>query len=132
PISAPLRAAPAVTAPGPLTRLGGALMCAEALQAMHEAPRRAGVIDELQDAARRVIARHTGAEAGLVTSGAFGALVLAAGASIAGLDVRRMNRMPHYGYENGCEIVICRHHRNSYDKAFDVAGARLVEVGLLD
>jgi D-glucosaminate-6-phosphate ammonia-lyase len=40
--------------------------------------------------------------------------------------------MPHYGYEQGCEIVICRHHRNSYDKAFEVAGARLVEVGLLD
>ena len=123
---------PVVNAAGTLTRLGGTLMCAEALQAMHEAARSAVVIDELQEAASRVIARHTGAEAGLVTSGAFGALVLAAGASIAGLDVRRMNRMPHYGYENGCEIVICRHHRNSYDKAFDVAGARLVEVGLLD
>ena len=43
-----------------------------------------------------------------------------------------MNRMPRYAYEAGCEVVICRHHRNSYDKAFEVAGARLVEVGLLD
>ncbi len=123
---------PVVNAAGTLTRLGGTMMCAEAVEAMQEAARSAVVIDELQEAASRVIARHTGAEAGLVTSGAFGALALAAGACIAGLDVRRMNRMPHYGYEQGCEIVICRHHRNSYDKAFEVAGARLVEVGLLD
>src|SRR2546430_9688591 len=123
---------PVVNAAGTLTRLGGTMMCAEAVEAMQEVARSAVVIDELQEAASRVIARHTGAEAGLVTSAAFGALALAAGACIAGLDVRRMNRMPHYGYEQGCEIVICRHHRNSYDKAFEVAGARLVEVGLLD
>jgi L-seryl-tRNA(Ser) seleniumtransferase len=123
---------PVVNAAGTLTRLGGTLMCPEALQAMREAARSAVAIDDLQEAASRVIAAHTGAEAGLVTSGAFGALALAAGACIAGLDVRRMNRMPHYGYEQGSEIVICRHHRNSYDKAFEVAGARLVEVGFLD
>jgi len=123
---------PVVNAAGTLTRLGGTLMCAEAVQAMNEAAGSAVAIDELQEAASRVIARHTGAEAGLVTSGAFGALVLATGACIAGLDVPRMNRMPRYAYEAGCEVVICRHHRNSYDKAFEVAGARLVEVGLLD
>jgi L-seryl-tRNA(Ser) seleniumtransferase len=123
---------PVVNAAGTLTRLGGTLMCPEALEAMREAARSAVAIDELQEAASRVIAGHTGAEAGLVTAGAFGALALAAGACITGLDVRRMNRMPHYAYEQGCEIVICRHHRNSYDKAFEVAGARLTEVGLLD
>jgi D-glucosaminate-6-phosphate ammonia-lyase len=123
---------PVVNAAGTLTRLGGTLMCAEAVQAMTEAARSAVAIDELQEAASRIIAHHTGAEAGLVTSGAFGALALAAGACVAGLDVPRMNRMPRYAYEAGCEMVICRHHRNSYDKAFEVAGTRLVEVGLLD
>jgi L-seryl-tRNA(Ser) seleniumtransferase len=123
---------PVINAAGTLTRLGGTLMCAEAVQAMNEAAVSAVAIEELQEAASRVIARHTGAEAGLVTSGAFGALVLAAGACIAGLDVPRMNRMPRYAYEAGCEVVICRHHRNSYDWALEVAGARLVEVGLLD
>jgi L-seryl-tRNA(Ser) seleniumtransferase len=123
---------PVINAAGTLTRLGGTLMCAEAVQAMNEAAGSSVAIEELQEAASRVIARHTGAEAGLVTSGAFGALVLAAGACIAGLDVPRMNRMPRYAYEAGCEVVICRHHRNSYDKAFEVAGARLVEVGFLD
>jgi seryl-tRNA(Sec) selenium transferase len=123
---------PVINAAGTLTRLGGTLMCPEALEAMREAAQSAVAIEELQQAASRVIAGHTGAEAGLVTSGAFGALALAAGACIAGLDVRKINRMPHLGWEQGAEIVICRHHRNSYDKAFEVAGARLVDVGFLD
>lgn len=123
---------PVINAAGTLTRLGGTLMCPEALEAMREAAQSAVAIEELQQAASRVIAGHTGAEAGLVTSGAFGALALATGACIAGLDVRRINRMPHHGWEQGSEVVICRHHRNSYDKAFEVAGARLVDVGFLD
>ncbi len=123
---------PVVNAVGTQTRLGGTIMCPEAVEAMVEASRADVAIEDLQAAASRVIARHTGAEAGLVTSGAFAALALGTGACITGLDVARMNRMPRHAYEAGCEVVICRHHRNSYDKAFEVPGARLVEVGLLD
>ncbi|MGH7277720.1 MAG: aminotransferase class V-fold PLP-dependent enzyme [Candidatus Rokuibacteriota bacterium] len=123
---------PVINAVGTQTRLGGTIMCPEAVQAMVEASRIDVAIEELQAAASRVIGRHTGAEAGLVTSGAFAALALATGACITRLDVARMNRMPRYAYEAGCEVIICRHHRNSYDKAFEVAGARLVDVGLLD
>jgi L-seryl-tRNA(Ser) seleniumtransferase len=121
-----------INAVGTQTRLGGTIMCPEAVQAMVEAARADVAIDDLQEAAGRVIARHTGAEAGLVTSGAFAALALAASACITRLDVAAMNRMPRHAHEAGCEILICRHHRNSYDKAMEVAGARLVEVGLLD
>ena len=117
---------------GTSTRLGGSLMCPEALTAMVEASQRSVRIEELQAAASRIIAEHTGAEAGFVTTGAFAALALATGASIARLDVRRMNRMPRWAYEQQCEVVIARHHRNTYDKAFEVAGARLVEVGVMD
>jgi L-seryl-tRNA(Ser) seleniumtransferase len=127
-----LGVSPLINAVGTQTRLGGTIMCPEAIQAMLEASRADVAIEGLQDAASRVIARHTGAEAGLVTAGAFAALALAAGACITRLDVARMNRMPRHATDAGCEILICRHHRNSYDKAFEVAGARLVDVGLLD
>ena len=123
---------PVINAVGTQTRLGGTIMCPEAVQAMVEASRVDVAIEELQAAASRVLAKHTGAEAGLITSGAFAALALAAGACVTRLDVRRMARMPRYAWEAGCEVVICRHHRNSYDKAFEVAGVRLVDVGLLD
>ena len=50
-----LRVQPVVNAAGTLTRLGGTLMCPEALEAMREAARSAVAIDELQEAASRVI-----------------------------------------------------------------------------
>lgn len=45
-------------------------------------------------AAGNIIARHTGAEAGLVTSGAAGGLILQASAVIAGNDPAKMKRLP--------------------------------------
>ena len=49
---------------------------------------------ELQAGACRVIARVTGAQAGIVTSGASAAMLLGAAACLAGLDPARMNRLP--------------------------------------
>ena len=58
-------------------------------------------------AAGNIIARHTGAEAGLVTSGAAGGLILQASAVIAGNDPAKMKRLPDtQGLRN--EIII--HH----------------------
>ena len=61
-----------INAAGLLTRLGGSLMPAEVLDAMTEAAGSFVDMAELQAAASAVIARHTGAEAGLVTSGGRG------------------------------------------------------------
>jgi L-seryl-tRNA(Ser) seleniumtransferase len=74
---------------GLLTRLGGSLMPPEVLDAMREAA--GGFVDiaELQACASAVIAKHSGAEAGLVTTGAAAALTLATAACLTGLDQRR-------------------------------------------
>src|SRR5439155_25893730 len=79
-------------------------------------------------AAGRAIASATGAETGIVTSGASAALTLAAAACLAGLNVSRMNQLPDTtGMPR--EIVVHRSHRNDYDHALRAAGARFVEVG---
>ncbi len=117
-----------INAAGTLTRLGGSLMDEPVLEAMREAARSSVDIGELQSAASQAIARATGAEAGLVTSGASAGLTLAAAACLAGLDVARMARLPDTrGMPN--EILIARTHRNAYDHAFRAAGATLVDVG---
>src|SRR5688572_32315148 len=67
-----------INAAGTLTRLGGALMDEEILAAMAAAARASVDIGELQAAASRVIARVTGAQAGIVTTGAAAGLTLAA------------------------------------------------------
>ena len=72
-----------INAAGTLTRLGGSLMAAEVLDAMHEAASHSVDIAELQTAASARIAQATGAQAGIVTSGASAALTLATAACLA-------------------------------------------------
>ncbi len=120
-----------INAVGLATRLGGSLMSPEVLQAMIEAAQAFVDIAELQARASAVIGECTGAEAGLVTSGAAAALTLATAACLTGLDVVRMERLPDTeGMPN--EVIMCRTHRTAYDHAIRAAGARIREVGFND
>ena len=122
---------PLINAAGTKTRLGGANMAPEVLQAMTEAAADAVDMAALQAAASRVIAGITGAEAGYVTSGAAAGLTLGAAACITGLDPAKIDRLPQTDNLPN-EIIIFRSHRNSYDHAWRAAGARLVDIGLDD
>jgi D-glucosaminate-6-phosphate ammonia-lyase len=117
-----------INAAGTLTRLGGTLMAPEVLDAMRDAAQSSVDIGELQSAASRAIARATGAEAGLVTSGASAALTLAAASCLAGYDIVRMARLPDTR-DMPNEIVMIRTHRNAYDHALRAAGATIVDIG---
>ncbi|MBM3597926.1 MAG: selenocysteine synthase [Alphaproteobacteria bacterium] len=120
-----------INAAGSLTRLGGTLMPEDVLDAMRAAAGASVDMAELQEAASNVIARATGAEAGMVSTGAAAALTLGTAACLAGYNVHRMERLPDTtGMPN--EVVICRQHRTGYDHAFRAAGAKLVEIGLND
>jgi len=120
-----------INAAGLLTRLGGSLMPTEVLDAMTEAAGSFVDMAELQAAASAMIARHTSAEAGLVTSGAAAGLTLGAAACLAGLDAGRMDRLPEADdFPN--EIIMCRTHRTGYDHAIRAAGARIRDVGFND
>ncbi|MEO8128296.1 MAG: aminotransferase class V-fold PLP-dependent enzyme [Bryobacteraceae bacterium] len=119
---------PVINARSYSTKVGGAPLPVEVLEAMRQAAGQCVRMDELQDAAGRAIAEATGAESGIVTSGASAALTLAAAACIAGSDVSRMNRLPDTtGMPS--EIVVHRSHRNDYDHALRAAGGRFVEAG---
>jgi L-seryl-tRNA(Ser) seleniumtransferase len=119
---------PIINAAGAVTRLGGAPMPEPVLRAFCAAAQESVPLDELQAAASRTIAAATGAEAGLVTSGAAGALMLGAAAMLTGYDLGRMERLPNCG-DFPHEFVVARDQRNGYDHAVRAAGARLVEVG---
>lgn len=117
-----------INAAGTLTRLGGALMAPEVVAAMAAAARASVDIAELQDAASRTIARITGAEAGMITTGAAAALTLATAAAMTRWDVAKMAALPHAeGFAH--EVIIPRTHRTGYAHAFAAAGARLVDIG---
>jgi L-seryl-tRNA(Ser) seleniumtransferase len=120
-----------INAAGLVTRLGGSLMSDDVFAAMREAGSHYVDISELQTRASAIIAKHTGAEAGIVTSGAAAALTMATAACITGHDVAKMERLPDTeGMPN--EVIMYRSHRNAYDHAVRAAGAKIREVGLND
>ncbi len=119
---------PIINASGAVTRLGGAPMPREVLDAFRAAAAESVPLDELQGAASRVIAEATGAEAGLVTAGAAAGLMLGSAAILTGYDLGRMEQLPRCdGFPH--EFVVAREQRNGYDHAVRATGARLVEVG---
>ena len=117
-----------ITASGSTTAYGGSKIRPEILDAMNKAAGMMVNIDELNRAASRIIAEATGAEAGFVSSGAAGGLVLQAAAVIAGSDPAKMSRLPDTrGMKN--EIIIHKSHRFPYDQCYESVGAKFVEIG---
>ena len=117
-----------INAAGTLTRLGGSLMAPEVLQAMAQAAEASVDIAELQSAASGVIASCTGAQAGIVTSGAAAGLTLATAACLARWDVVRMTALPDTRAMPN-RVLMARTHRNSYDHAVRLAGATIIDMG---
>src|SRR5262245_45991917 len=95
---------------------------------MEEAGRAYVEVDDLQAAACRIIARHTGAAAGIVTSGAAAGLTLGAAACLAGLDPERMDRLPDISGIPRSEIIYPKPGPYDYDHPVRLSGARLAEV----
>jgi L-seryl-tRNA(Ser) seleniumtransferase len=119
---------PIINARGTHTRLGGTLIRPEVLDAMREAARAYVVLDELQDKASEVIARATGAEAGIVVGGAEAGLLIGTAAILAGTDPAKIEQLPNTdGLAN--EAIMHRAHRNGYDHGVRAAGARIVDIG---
>jgi L-seryl-tRNA(Ser) seleniumtransferase len=123
--------APIINAAGSVTHLSASLVAADIAEAMAAAAQSSIDIADAQGRASDIIAELTGAEAGIVTSGASAGLLLGAAACLAGLDAGAMERLPDTaGLRN--EFIVSRSHRNSYDHAVRAAGGRFVEVGIAD
>ncbi|MDE2747498.1 MAG: aminotransferase class V-fold PLP-dependent enzyme [Chloroflexota bacterium] len=117
-----------IVATGNFTELGGSLMPAEVLEAMRAAARSFVSIPALQERAGQVIAQHTRAEAGYVTSGAAAGLALATAACMTGRDPAAIQQLPDTdGLKN--EILIHKAHSNNYNRMFRLAGAEVKELG---
>ena len=110
-----------------LTVLGGSTLSKEVIEATTEANRYFVEMRDLCTKAGEIIAGITGAEAAYPTTGAFGALVLAAAACIAGKDTDKMRRLPDTtGMKN--EVIIQRNLRIVFDRAMEVPGGKFVVI----
>src|SRR5947209_7199541 len=111
---------------GTWTYLSGSLQFPEVQDAQAEASRHFVNMVELHQAVGRRLAELTGAESGLITSGAAGAMAAATAACMAGNDPKKIWQLPDTtGLKH--EVVMVG-GRSAFDNAIRLAGAKLVLV----
>lgn len=117
---------PIINGRGTWTYLSASLELPQVRAAQEEASQHYVNIFELQHAVGRRLAELTGAESGMITTGAAGAMAVAAAGCIAGTDPDRIWQLPNTdGLKNE---VIMMGGRSVFDSAIRLTGAKLVVV----
>ena len=115
---------PLINGRGTWTYLSASLELPEVRTAQVEASQHFVNIFDLQRAAGRRLAELTGAESGMITSGAAGAMAVATAGCIAGTDPDKIWQLPNTdGLKN--EVVMVG-GRSVFDSAIRLAGGKLV------
>jgi len=112
---------------GTYTAISGSRLVPQAAEAMIAASDAYVEMDELLERVGERLAALTGAEWGLITVGCAAAIADLTAACIAGADPERMAMLPDTsGMPN--EVLIQGAHRNQYDRAIELVGAKLMQV----
>jgi len=118
---------PVINGRGTITIIGGCRMLPEVDKAMHEATLDYVEIDELMEGVGKRLAKLTGAEWGMVTTGATGALILAAAGIVTGGDPDKLWQLPDLtGMRN--EVIIPKYSWTAYESAVSGVGVKLITV----
>ncbi|HZT71093.1 MAG TPA: aminotransferase class V-fold PLP-dependent enzyme [Terriglobia bacterium] len=115
---------------GTWTYLSASLELPEVKEAQLEAAKHFVDIIELQHAVGRRLAELSGAESGMVTSGAAGAMASATAGCIAGTDPQKIWQLPDTTGMK--DQVIMFGGRNAFDSAIRLAGGKLVIANSLE
>lgn len=128
PVYARFGVVPLINAGGTHTTHGGSMMRPEVREAMSLASDSYVNLVELKRATGAFVAEITGAEAGLICSGAAGGLLLATAAVITGTDADKIAQLPDTtGLKN--EILTQANNPGGYLKCHEYAGAEMVFAG---
>jgi D-glucosaminate-6-phosphate ammonia-lyase len=118
---------PIINGAGAYTMFTGSLMQPEAVRVIEQISKSYVRLDELHDRVGEKIAALVGAEAAMVSSGAFGAMTCGAAACITGTDLAKTLAIPDTrGLKS--EAIIQKSHRFPYDHALRNCGLTFVEV----
>ena len=121
---------PLINARGTWTYLSASLELPEVRAAQEQASQHFVNIFDLQVAVGKRLAELTGAESGMITSGAAGAMAAGTAGCIAGTDPDRIWQLPNTdGMKN--EVIMVG-GRSVFDSAIRLTGARLVLVDSAD
>lgn len=124
-----------INACGKMTALSGAIVLPEIAEVAGEAMKHFFVLDELQAAAGRIIARASGAESGCVTACTAAGITLGVAACMTGKDLAKVWRLPDTtGLRRRVLIQKghCIDYGNPITQSIRLAGAEAVEVGVIN
>jgi L-seryl-tRNA(Ser) seleniumtransferase len=122
---------PVIHAGGNITSFGGSMPRPEVIEAMAMASTSFVGLVELNEKVGEYIAQVTGAEAGMVTSGAAGGVVVSMAACMTGKNVGFVRQLPNTtGMKN--ELAIQKIHRGGYSDMYTFAGAKFNEAGTVN
>jgi uncharacterized pyridoxal phosphate-dependent enzyme len=121
---------PFINARGTWTYLSGSLELPEVRRAMDAASHHFVDMFELQHAVGKRLAELSGAESGMVTSGAAGAMAAATAACIAGADPEKIWNLPDNPGPK--HQVVMLGGRSAFDNAIRLVGAKLVMAQSID
>lgn len=124
-----------INACGKMTHLAGAIVLPEIAAAAAESLNHFFILDELQEAAGRIIAETTGAQSGCVTACTSAGITLGVAAAMTGTDFARVLQLPDTtGMPN--RVLIQKGHCINYGhpitQAIRLSGATVVEVGVVN
>lgn len=118
---------PIINGAGVYTMFTGSLMLPECVEAIRQTSVSFVRINELHDRVGERIAEMLGAEAAMVSSGAYGAIQLGTAACITGTDPEKIQRIPDLeGMKS--EVVTQKAHWFPYNHAVRNCGVKLIEV----
>ncbi len=129
------RLTPVVNLSGPLTKYGSSISSPAVAEAAAEALRHHWDMNDLNRYADEVIARWSGAEAGMLTSSSASGVTLTVAACMTGADLGRIEQLPNpAGMKH--EVVIQKGHSVNFgapiEQMIRLAGATVREVGTIN
>jgi D-glucosaminate-6-phosphate ammonia-lyase len=118
---------PLINARGTVTIVGATRILPEVQHAMDAAVRNYVHLDELMEGVSRRLAELTGAEWGIVTSGASAAVTLGTAGCVTGGDPDKLWRIPDLAGMKD-EVIIPAYSRTAYDAAARAVGVKMIEI----
>lgn len=118
---------PLINCRGTYTIISGSRVLPQVIEAMAQASDHYVHMDELMEAVGRRLAELTGAEWGYIAAGCAAIMAQVTAACVAGADPERMARLPDVSGMPD-EVIMQRAHRNEYDWAIRMTGARILQI----
>lgn len=124
-------ATPLINARGTVTVIGASRILPEVQKAMDEAVKDFVQLDGLMDAVAVRLAELTGAEWGIITSGASAAITAATAGCVTGGNPDKLWQIPDLSGMKD-EVIIPSYSRSAYDAAARAVGVKMIEVASLE